>query len=123
VALGYRQVDAFLYINRPGYSGGACIGGPPKVGTWWPERALMMGRYSTEWVAPPKTHWHGLERRVSLCRLGAPVRGTKEYRPLDPSSRCLEPRAGRRRNVQPRRRRAQRRARKSANGSAKQRTG
>ena len=31
-------VDAYMYINRPGYSAGACNGGPLPIGTWWPER-------------------------------------------------------------------------------------
>ena len=83
-----RRVDAFLYINRPGYSGGACNGAPAKVGTWWPERALAMGRYATEWVEPPGIHFHGLSRPVSLCRLGAPVRGLKRYSTVDPARRC-----------------------------------
>jgi len=85
---GYPKVDGFFYINRPGYSGGACNGAPPKIGAWWPERAVAMGRYATEWVSPPRVHWHGLERRFSLCRLGAPVRGSKRYSPLDPAKRC-----------------------------------
>ena len=85
---GFRRVDAFLYINRPGYSGGACNGAPAKVGAWWPERALDLGRYATEWVAPPRVHFHGLERPFSLCRLGAPPRGAKGYSPVDPSRRC-----------------------------------
>ena len=85
---GFRRVDAFLYINRPGYSGGACNGAPAKVGSWWPARALELARHATEWVAPPRVHFHGLERPVSLCRLGAPPRGAKGYSTVDPSRRC-----------------------------------
>jgi cellulase/cellobiase CelA1 len=47
-------VDAYMYINRPGYSAGACNGGPLPVGTWWPERALMYARNQTSWLGPPR---------------------------------------------------------------------
>jgi endoglucanase len=50
---GYRKVDAFMWIGRPGYSAGACNGGPLPVGSFWPERALMLARYATGWVSPP----------------------------------------------------------------------
>jgi endoglucanase len=46
-------VDAYMWINRPGYSAGACNGGPLPVGSWWPERALMYARLQTNWLAPP----------------------------------------------------------------------
>ena len=38
---GHRRskVDAYLYLNRPGFSAGSCNGGPTPVGTWWPARA------------------------------------------------------------------------------------
>jgi endoglucanase len=48
-----RKADAYLWIGRPGYSDGACNGGPLPVGSWWPERALMYARYATTWVFPP----------------------------------------------------------------------
>ena len=47
-------VDAYMWINRPGYSAGACNGGPLPVGSWWPERALMYARWQTNWLAPPR---------------------------------------------------------------------
>jgi endoglucanase len=47
------KADAYLWIGRPGYSAGACNGGPLPVGTWWPARALMYARYATSWVFPP----------------------------------------------------------------------
>jgi endoglucanase len=47
------KADAYLWIGRPGYSDGACNGGPLPVGTWWPARALMYARYATSWVFPP----------------------------------------------------------------------
>ncbi len=39
------KVDAYMWINRPGYSGGSCNGGPLPIGSWWPERALMFATY------------------------------------------------------------------------------
>lgn len=88
-ATHFKKVDAFLYINRPGYSGaGGCNGAPRKAGTWWPARALMFGKYGTEWIRPPKHTRFGLRRRVSLCRLGAPLAGAKGYSNVAPAKRC-----------------------------------
>jgi len=85
---GFDKVDAFLWLNRPGLSGaGACNGGPLPVGTWWPARALMFGRYATDWVSPRRASRFGLSRRVSLCRLGAPVSGGR-YSTVAPEKRC-----------------------------------
>jgi endoglucanase len=67
---GYRVVDAFLYIGRPGYSGGSCNGGPLPVGTFWPERALMFGAYATNWVRPPRGTRNGHHVRYSASQLG-----------------------------------------------------
>lgn len=39
---GNEKVDAFLWVERPGYSNGACNGGPAKVGAWWEQRAIQM---------------------------------------------------------------------------------
>jgi endoglucanase len=64
-------VDAYMYINRPGYSAGACNGGPLPIGTWWAERGLMYARYATDWEAPPPGTRFGLFRRYSLRALGA----------------------------------------------------
>jgi endoglucanase len=38
----HEKVDAYLWVERPGYSNGACNGGPPKVGAWWERRAIQM---------------------------------------------------------------------------------
>jgi endoglucanase len=65
------RVDAYMYINRPGYSAGACNGGPLPIGTWWPERGLMYAEYQTDWEAPPRGTRHGLFGRHSLRALGA----------------------------------------------------
>lgn len=40
---GNPLVDAFLWIERPGYSNGRCNGGPP-TGVWWLERALALAK-------------------------------------------------------------------------------
>jgi endoglucanase len=65
------KVDAYLYISRPGYSGGSCNGGPLPVGTWWRRRALMYARLATNWESPPPGTRHGLYRRYTLRELGA----------------------------------------------------
>jgi len=64
-------VDAYMYINRPGYSAGSCNGGPLPVGAWWPERGLMYATYATDWEAPPKGTLYGHFKRHSLRALGA----------------------------------------------------
>ena len=62
----HRKVDAYMWINRPGFSGGSCNGGPLPVGSWWPARALMLARYRTEWLAPPKGTRFGLYGHPTL---------------------------------------------------------
>jgi endoglucanase len=64
-------VDAYMFINRPGYSAGSCNGGPLPVGTWWPERALMYATYATDWLSPPPGTKYGHYKRYSLRQLGA----------------------------------------------------
>ena len=39
---GNGKVDAFMWVERPGFSNGACNGGPARVGAWWEERAIQM---------------------------------------------------------------------------------
>ena len=65
-ATGHPLVDAYMWIGRPGYSGGSCNGGPLPVGAWWPARALMLAKYSTRWISPPRGTRFGLFRRNSL---------------------------------------------------------
>jgi endoglucanase len=85
---GEAKVDAFLWLNRPGLSGaGACNGGPLPVGSWWPARALMFSRYATDWVSPRNASRFGLARRISLCRLGAPL-ASGRYSTVAPEKRC-----------------------------------
>jgi endoglucanase len=70
-ATSHPLVDAYMYINRPGYSAGSCNGGPLPVGTWWPERGLMYAEYATDWESPPKGTVYGHFKRYSLKALGA----------------------------------------------------
>jgi endoglucanase len=64
------KVDGYMWIGRPGYSGGSCNGGPLPVGTWWPERALMYASYATDWLRPPAGTRAGLYGHPSLSSLG-----------------------------------------------------
>jgi endoglucanase len=70
-ATSHPKADAYMFINRPGYSAGACNGGPLPIGTWWAERGLMYAEYATDWEAPPRGTKHGHFRRYSLRALGA----------------------------------------------------
>ena len=38
----HPKADAYLWVERPGYSNGACNGGPARVGAWWEKRAIQM---------------------------------------------------------------------------------
>jgi endoglucanase len=42
VSTGIADVDAFLWIKRPGESDGSCAGGAPGAGTWFPSYALSL---------------------------------------------------------------------------------
>jgi hypothetical protein len=35
------------------------MGGPLPVGSWFEERALMFGRYATDWIRPPRGTRYG----------------------------------------------------------------
>ena len=52
-------VDAYLWINRPGYAQG-CQGRPI---AWYAPRALSYARYATRWEAPPPGTRLGFRRR------------------------------------------------------------
>jgi endoglucanase len=58
----HPKVDAYMWVNRPGYSAGACNGGPLPVGSWWPERALMYARWQTHWLSRPRGTANGFFR-------------------------------------------------------------
>jgi endoglucanase len=64
------KVDGYMWIGRPGYSGGGCNGGPRRVGAWWAKRGLMFGTYATNWLRPPHGTRSGLFRHYSLHQLG-----------------------------------------------------
>ena len=65
----HPKVDAYLYIGRPGYSGGSCNGGPLPTGSWFESRALMFGRYATDWLSPPRGTRNGHPGRPSARSL------------------------------------------------------
>ena len=87
-ATGVPGVDAYLYLNRPGVSGAGKCNGGFKAGEWWPERALMYASYATQWVGPPRGTSQGFPQRISLCQLGAPIKGENTYSPVSPEKRC-----------------------------------
>jgi endoglucanase len=68
-ATHHPKVDAYMWINRPGYSAGACNGGPLPIGSWWPERALALAKYQTRWIRPPRGTRFGLFGRYSIRQL------------------------------------------------------
>jgi endoglucanase len=39
---GYRNVDAFVWLDNPGGSSGTCLPGAPPAGEYWPQYALML---------------------------------------------------------------------------------
>ena len=57
-----RLVDAYLWINRAGYSGGSCNEGPLPVGTWWPERAIMFAKYQSQRLSPKRGTRYGFKK-------------------------------------------------------------
>jgi endoglucanase len=83
---GFARVDAFLWLNRPGISGAGRCNGAPADGQWWAARGLMFAKYATGYVRPPRGTRFGFARRISLCRLGAPIRG--QYLTSSPERRC-----------------------------------
>jgi endoglucanase len=60
------MVDAYLWINRPGYAQ-SCQHRPI---AWYPPRALEYARYATDWESPPKGTRFGHFKRYSLRSLG-----------------------------------------------------
>jgi endoglucanase len=70
-ATSHPKADAYMFINRPGASAGACNGGPLPIGTWWSARGLMYAKYATNWEAPPAGTKYGHFKRYSLKALGA----------------------------------------------------
>ena len=68
---GNAKVDAFMWISRPGYSRGACNGGPAKEGDWWPKRALELAKFATQRRGPAGGTRYGFPRDKFSLRLVA----------------------------------------------------
>jgi endoglucanase len=66
----HPKVDAYMWIGRPGYSGGSCNGGPLPVGKFWTSRALMFAQFATDWIGPPRGTANGHFGFQSLKELG-----------------------------------------------------
>jgi endoglucanase len=64
----HPKVDAYLWINRPGYAQ-SCQGRPI---AWYPPRALSYARLATKWEAPPPETRYGHSRRYPLTTFGIP---------------------------------------------------
>jgi endoglucanase len=64
----HPKVDAYLWINRPGYAQ-SCQG--RKIG-WYLPRGLSYARYATDWEAPPKGSRFGHFKRLSRRALRIP---------------------------------------------------
>ncbi|MGH2800022.1 MAG: hypothetical protein ACRDM0_20670, partial [Thermoleophilaceae bacterium] len=64
----HPMVDAYLWINRPGYAQ-SCQG--RKIG-WYPPRALSYARFATNWESPPPGTRFGHFRRYSPEALRIP---------------------------------------------------
>ena len=62
------KVDAYLWINRPGYSQ-SCQHRPI---AWYPPRALSYARHATDWIRPPKGTRFGFFKRYPLRAFGIP---------------------------------------------------
>jgi endoglucanase len=46
---GHPKADAYMWIERPGFSNGSCNGGPARVGAWWEQRAIQMVERAQWW--------------------------------------------------------------------------
>jgi endoglucanase len=64
----HPKVDAYLWINRPGYAQ-SCQGRPID---WYPPRALSYARFATTWEAPPPDTHYGHPKRYPLTAFGIP---------------------------------------------------
>jgi endoglucanase len=64
----HPKVDAYLWINRPGFAQ-VCQGRPI---SWYLPRALSYARYATNWLGPPPGTRYGFSKRYPLSRFGIP---------------------------------------------------
>jgi endoglucanase len=62
------RVDAYLWINRPGY-GQSCDG---HAIAWDPARALSYARFATSWQRPPRGTRYGHAKRYLPSEFGIP---------------------------------------------------
>ena len=62
----HPMVDAYLWINRPGFAQ-SCQHRPI---AWYPARALSYARWATDWERPPRGTKFGHFKRYSLRTLG-----------------------------------------------------
>ena len=64
----HPKVDAYLWINRPGYAQ-YCQGRPI---AWYVPRALTYARYATDWEKPPRGARYGHLKRYPRSAFGIP---------------------------------------------------
>ena len=64
----HPKVDAYLWLNRPGYAQ-SCQGRPI---AWFLPRALSYARLATDWQRPPKGTRFGHTKRYPLSAFGIP---------------------------------------------------
>jgi endoglucanase len=64
----HPKVDAYLWINRPGFAQ-SCQGRPI---AWHVPRALSYARYATTWEKPPPGTRYGHSKRYPLSAFGIP---------------------------------------------------
>ncbi len=64
----HPKVDAYLWLNRPGYAQ-SCQGRPI---AWFLPRALSYARLATDWLRPPKGTRFGHKKRYPLSTFGIP---------------------------------------------------
>jgi endoglucanase len=64
-ATAHPKVDAYLWLNRPGYAQ-SCQG---RAIAWYPPRALTYARFATDWQRPPPGTRFGHHKRYPLSTL------------------------------------------------------
>jgi endoglucanase len=65
-ATAHPKVDAYLWLNRPGYAQ-SCQG---RSIAWYPPRALTYARFATDWESPPPGTRFGHHKRYPLSAFG-----------------------------------------------------
>ena len=67
-ATAHPKVDAYLWLNRPGYAQ-SCQG---REIEWYPPRALTYARFATDWERPPPGTRFGHPEHYPLSAFGIP---------------------------------------------------